>query len=190
MKRDTIGKQNKADEQPPGSTTPHPHSARPYYIRASHAPLYSRGGSGAELGGDPCARPSGGSSLVGLVLARPGALPLSVWCSPVRGHIHLPCPCRFGARPSWVSFLCYNTSHLFAGRKPSMNRKTSKEDLPKRESVRLPHHNYRWTASYFVTIRAAHHQPVFEMSELRTMLQDAWTALPERFPCVSLDEFI
>jgi hypothetical protein len=100
MKRDTIGKQNKADEQPPGSTTPHPHSARPYYIRAPHAPLYSRGGSGAELGGDPCARPSGGScrfgarpsggsSLVGLVLARPGAhpppMPLSVWCSPVLG---------------------------------------------------------------------------------------------------------
>ncbi len=71
-----------------------------------------------------------------------------------------------------------------------MNRKTSKEDLPKRRSVRLPDHNYSWTASYFVTIRAAHHQPVFEMSELRTMLQETWTALPERFPCVSLDEFI
>ncbi len=70
-----------------------------------------------------------------------------------------------------------------------MNRKTSKEDLPERRSVRLPDHNYRWTVSYFVTIRAAHHQPVFEMSELHTILQEVWTALPERFPCVSLDDF-
>ena len=61
-----------------------------------------------------------------------------------------------------------------------MNRKASKEDLPERRSVRLPDHNYRWTASYFVTIRAAHHEPVFEMSELHTILQEAWTALPER----------
>src|SRR5437868_13592641 len=100
MKRDTIGKQNKADEQPPGSTTPHPHSARPYYIRASHAPLYSRGGSGAELGGDPCARPSGGSSLVGLVLARPWALTLSDWCSPFPAHIHPLVPRLPGTRPA------------------------------------------------------------------------------------------
>src|SRR6266571_6425612 len=89
-----------------------------------------------------------------------------------------------------MSFFCYNTSYLFVGREPSMNRKTSEEDLPKRRSVRLPDHNYSWTASYFVTIRAAHHQPVFEMSELRTMLQETWIGLPERFPCVSLDEFI
>ena len=64
------------------------------------------------------------------------------------------------------------------------------ENLPQRHSTRLPQHNYRWTASYFVTIRAAHHEPIFDIEELRSILLETWLALPARFPCVTLDEFI
>ena len=71
-----------------------------------------------------------------------------------------------------------------------MDQKTSDEHLPVRRSQRLSQHNYEWSASYFVTIRGAHHEPVFEMQELHTILEEVWTALPQRFPHVKLDEFV
>jgi putative transposase len=59
----------------------------------------------------------------------------------------------------------------------------------KRRSIRLPKHTYTWGA-YFVTIRAKQHTPLLEIPELHTILIETWEALPERFPGVSLDEFV
>ncbi len=71
-----------------------------------------------------------------------------------------------------------------------MSRETRDGNLPMRRSIRNPNHNYRWTASYFVTIRAARLEPVFEMEELRSILQDEWQSIPQHFPDVSLDECV
>jgi putative transposase len=56
--------------------------------------------------------------------------------------------------------------------------------------VRLKTHNYGWTGTYFVTIRAAVREPLFEIPELRSILIENWEALPARFPNVTLDEFV
>jgi putative transposase len=71
-----------------------------------------------------------------------------------------------------------------------MSKENQDGNLPTRRSMRHPNHNYRWTASYFVTIRAAHHEPVFEIDALRSILQEQWTAIPQHFPSVMLDEFV
>jgi putative transposase len=62
--------------------------------------------------------------------------------------------------------------------------------LPNKRSLRLPGHNYAGTASYFLTMRSEHHEPVFDMSELRTIVENEWEALPARFPHVRLDSYI
>jgi len=59
-----------------------------------------------------------------------------------------------------------------------------------RQSLRLPERDYSSTSAYFVTIRAEQHEPVFEIPELRKILIETWHALPNRFPNVSLDEFV
>ena len=59
-----------------------------------------------------------------------------------------------------------------------------------RRSLRLKTHNYAWTGAYFVTIRAREPEPLFEIPELRTILVDTWHALPQRFPGLTLDEFV
>jgi len=51
-------------------------------------------------------------------------------------------------------------------------------------------HDYTWTGAYYVTIRAAQLEPFFDIPELRIILEESWHALPERFPGVTLDEFI
>jgi len=60
----------------------------------------------------------------------------------------------------------------------------------RRKSVRLPKHNYAWTGAYFVTTCVEGREPLFETPELRAILEDTWLALPERFPGVTLDEFV
>jgi len=60
----------------------------------------------------------------------------------------------------------------------------------KRTSLRLPKHNYAWTGAYFVTTCVEGREPLFETPELRAILEDTWLALPERFPGITLDEFI
>ena len=59
-----------------------------------------------------------------------------------------------------------------------------------RKSLRLPTHNYAWTGSYFVTICAKERGPLFETLELRTILTETWHDLPNRFPGLTLDEFV
>ena len=59
-----------------------------------------------------------------------------------------------------------------------------------RRSVRLPNFNYASNSAYFVTISLQERQPLLENSELRKILEENWNALPQRFPAVTLDEFI
>ena len=61
-----------------------------------------------------------------------------------------------------------------------MEKDKTKSSLPQRRSIRLSTHNYQWTASYFITIRA-HHEPVFEIPELFSMVTQQWMNLPNRF---------
>ena len=60
----------------------------------------------------------------------------------------------------------------------------------KRKSLRLKTHNYRWSASYFVTLSASVFEAIFEIPELYTILTQTWKGLPERFPSITLDEFV
>ncbi len=60
----------------------------------------------------------------------------------------------------------------------------------KRQSTRLSNHNYGWTGTYFITIRAKGFQPVFEIPELRAIVQKTWEALPARYPGLTPDEFV
>jgi REP element-mobilizing transposase RayT len=60
----------------------------------------------------------------------------------------------------------------------------------KRQSLRMKTHNYGWSGTYFVTIRAVQREPIFETAELRTILTETWEALPQRFEGVTLDEFV
>ncbi len=59
-----------------------------------------------------------------------------------------------------------------------------------RRSLRLPKHNYSWTGAYFVTIRAALPEPLFDIPELRAILVKTWNELGVRFPSITQDEFI
>ena len=59
-----------------------------------------------------------------------------------------------------------------------------------RKSLRKKQHNYGWTGTYFVTIRAAEFNPLFEIPELHTILKEIWHTLPKRFPNLTLDEFV
>ena len=63
-------------------------------------------------------------------------------------------------------------------------------DIHHRQSVRLPGRDYSSASAYFVTLCANQPEPIFEISELRKILIETWQTLPERFPSVSLDEFI
>ncbi len=60
----------------------------------------------------------------------------------------------------------------------------------KRKSIRLQTHNYGWSGTYFVTIRAETRDPLFENPALRTILAETWQTLPARYPGLTLDEFI
>src|SRR5437667_12868133 len=63
-------------------------------------------------------------------------------------------------------------------------------DRFKRKSIRLPGRDYAAKSAYFITIRSDQHQTLFEIPELRNILQETWKGLPKRFPSVSLDEFV
>ncbi|MHB8598357.1 MAG: transposase [Ktedonobacteraceae bacterium] len=71
-----------------------------------------------------------------------------------------------------------------------MEQSTDQWKLLQRSSMRLPGHNYAGSASYFLTIRSEHHEPVFDMPELRTIVEEGWEAILARFPHVRLDTSI
>src|SRR5258708_32096967 len=59
----------------------------------------------------------------------------------------------------------------------------------RRQSIRLQGHDYRWS-QYFITIKAQQTEPIFEIPELRAIIDKQWHDLPERFPDITLDEFV
>src|SRR5229473_2035380 len=71
-----------------------------------------------------------------------------------------------------------------------MEENKQNPNRPVRRSMRLPAYDYASTGTYFVTICAEKREPVFEIPELRTYLLETWQALPERFPGMTLDEFV
>ena len=71
-----------------------------------------------------------------------------------------------------------------------MNHNKYNPDRHKRKSIRLPERDYSANGAYFITIRSDQHQTLFEIPELRKILQERWKNLPERFPCITLDEFV
>jgi putative transposase len=61
---------------------------------------------------------------------------------------------------------------------------------PKRQPLRLPNYDYTSAGAYFVTICADQHKPLFDHPELTRFLLETWQSLPDRFPGVTLDEFV
>lgn len=60
----------------------------------------------------------------------------------------------------------------------------------RRQPLRLPNHDYASIGTYFVTICAEQREPLFEIPELQTILTETWYTLPNRFPTITLDEFV
>jgi REP-associated tyrosine transposase len=63
-------------------------------------------------------------------------------------------------------------------------------DRPQRKSTRLPTYDYASTGAYFVTICTDQRRPLLEQLELRQCLLETWQKLPNRFPGITLDEFV
>lgn len=59
-----------------------------------------------------------------------------------------------------------------------------------RHSLRLKTHDYTDSRAYFVTICAKVREPIFDIPELATILTTTWQELPQRFPGITLDEFV
>ena len=129
------------------------------------------------VGAIPCGRPAWWSSA--LVVARAGG----PWS---------------GGRPGWWTLVWWSPDPVVArsGHKSKkwkqrkMSKKPYNPDTYRRKPLRLPKHDYTWTGAYYVTIRAEQHEPVFDIPELRTILEETWQALPDRYPGVTLDEFV
>ncbi len=68
-------------------------------------------------------------------------------------------------------------------------RRTYNPDRFTRRSLRMSTHDYT-AGAYFITIRTYQSESLLEVPELRTILLEAWQALPGRFPGVTLDEFV
>ncbi len=71
-----------------------------------------------------------------------------------------------------------------------MNRQRYDPAIHQRQSLRLPTYDYSSSGAYFVTICLHERQPLLEHAELRAILEDSWQRLPERFPGITLDEFV
>ena len=63
-------------------------------------------------------------------------------------------------------------------------------DLHHRRSIRLLNYHYASKQAYFVTICTQGRVPRFEQPALRTILEETWHALPERFAGLILDEYV
>ena len=57
-------------------------------------------------------------------------------------------------------------------------------------SQRLPQRTYGATSAYFVTIYAYQREPFLKIPVLEQILRQQWQDLPQRFPEVSLDQFV
>ena len=60
----------------------------------------------------------------------------------------------------------------------------------RRSSNRLPSYDYRSTGAYFITLCSNDRQPAFKIPLISAALIENWHDLPQRFPGVTLDEFV
>jgi len=76
--------------------------------------------------------------------------------------------------------------------------KSKTRNLPRRESIRLPHYDYTEVGAYFVTVCADKRRALFAKiiddtiieKEFGSVIRACWMAIPEHFPYVSLDAFV
>lgn len=59
-----------------------------------------------------------------------------------------------------------------------------------RRSIRLKGYDYGRAGAYFVTICLQGREPYLEMPAVRGIGEEAWNALPHRFPRIALDAFV
>ncbi len=59
-----------------------------------------------------------------------------------------------------------------------------------RRALRLKDYDYSQPGAYFVTICLQGREPYLEIPEVRTLMEDEWKALPQRFPTIELDAFV
>ena len=59
-----------------------------------------------------------------------------------------------------------------------------------RHSIRLKGYDYSHPGMYFVTICSWHRQPLLETPAVRDILRTTWQCLPDRFPTLTVDEFV
>ena len=59
-----------------------------------------------------------------------------------------------------------------------------------RRSTRLKGYDYSQPGAYFVTICSWQRQPLFDRTELRSILTETWQNLPDRFSTMSLDTLV
>jgi putative transposase len=90
----------------------------------------------------------------------------------------------------WYNKRIYFCPSLGSEKGTAMKQHPFNPDMYHRHSVGHPTHDYRSTGAYFVTIRAAQSEPVFDLPELRAIVQETWEGLPSRYPGITLDEFI
>jgi len=59
-----------------------------------------------------------------------------------------------------------------------------------RRPIRLKDYDYSTPGAYFVTICTHRRQPILRSSQLRQIIEDTWSRLPEGFPNLELDAFV
>jgi putative transposase len=72
----------------------------------------------------------------------------------------------------------------------TMGKPDYNPEIHHRRSIRLSDYNYASSGAYFITLCAKLRQPLFDRPELRTILEENWYALPQRFQGLQLDEFV
>ena len=62
--------------------------------------------------------------------------------------------------------------------------------IHRRRSIRLPEYDYSQPGAYFVTICAHDREMSLQAEQVQDAVRSAWSGLPNRFPNVTLDEFV
>ncbi len=71
-----------------------------------------------------------------------------------------------------------------------MKRQPYDPRIHHRHSIRLPDYDYASNGAYFVTICTHERKPMFEIPELRAILETTWADLAQRYKDIILDDFV
>ena len=63
-------------------------------------------------------------------------------------------------------------------------------EIHHRHALRLKHYDYSQPGAYFVTICSWQRKPLFTVPALHTSITEIWKNLPDRFPTISVDDFV